>query len=63
MNIETLSWDPTLCRYLDIPIQILPEIKSSAEIYGNIAIGPLKGIPISGVSHISKYTLENQYKC
>ncbi|OAD59069.1 Putative glycerol kinase 3, partial [Eufriesea mexicana] len=49
MNIETLSWDPTLCRYFDIPIQILPEIKSSAEIYGNIAIGPLKGIPISGI--------------
>ncbi|XP_017799029.1 PREDICTED: glycerol kinase-like [Habropoda laboriosa] len=49
MNIETLSWDPTLCRYFDIPIQILPEIKSSAEIYGDIAIGPLKGIPISGI--------------
>ncbi|CAK9831126.1 Glycerol kinase 3 [Anthophora retusa] len=49
MNIETLSWDPTLCRYFDIPMQILPEIKSSAEIYGEIAIGPLKGIPISGI--------------
>ncbi|KAF3429157.1 hypothetical protein E2986_05188 [Frieseomelitta varia] len=49
MNIETLSWDPTLCRYFDIPMQILPEIKSSSEIYGNIAVGPLKGITISGI--------------
>ncbi|XP_076751610.1 glycerol kinase 3 [Xylocopa sonorina] len=49
MNIETLSWDPTLCRYFDIPMQILPEIRSSSEIYGDITIGPLKGIPISGI--------------
>lgn len=54
MNIETLSWDPTLCRYFDIPIQMLPEIRSSSEIYGNITIDALKGIPISGVSYISK---------
>lgn len=49
MNIETLSWDPTLCRYFDIPMQILPDIKSSSEIYGKIAIGPLRGIPVSGI--------------
>ena len=49
MNIETLSWDPTLCRYFDIPIQMLPEIRSSSEIYGNITIDALKGIPISGI--------------
>lgn len=49
MNIETLSWDPTLCRYFDIPMQMLPEIRSSSEIYGKISIGPLSGIPISGV--------------
>ncbi|XP_047343442.1 glycerol kinase isoform X1 [Vespa velutina] len=49
MNIETLSWDPTLCRYFDIPMQMLPDIKSSSEIYGKISIGPLTGIPISGI--------------
>ncbi|KAI4492423.1 hypothetical protein M0804_002214 [Polistes exclamans] len=49
MNIETLSWDPTLCRYFDISMQMLPEIKSSSEIYGKIKIGPLAGIPISGI--------------
>ncbi|XP_050447710.1 glycerol kinase isoform X2 [Cataglyphis hispanica] len=49
MNIETLSWDPTLCRYFDIPMQMLPEIRSSSEIYGKISITPLSGIPISGI--------------
>ncbi|XP_032685803.1 glycerol kinase isoform X1 [Odontomachus brunneus] len=49
MNIETLAWDPTLCRYFDIPMQILPEIRSSSEIYGKISYGPLAGIPISGI--------------
>lgn len=49
MNIETLSWDPTLCRYFDIPMQMLPEIRSSSEIYGKISIPPLSGIPISGI--------------
>lgn len=49
MNIETLSWDPTLCRYFGIPMQMLPAIRSSSEIYGKISIGPLSGIPISGI--------------
>ena len=50
MNIETMSWDMTLCRYFNIPMHILPKIRSSSEIYGNVKVGPLKGIPISGVS-------------
>lgn len=62
MNIETLSWDPTLCRYFDIPMQILPEIRSSAEIYGKIAIGPLKGITISGVSYFFKIKKKSKYQ-
>uniref|UniRef100_A0A0C9RC94 glycerol kinase n=2 Tax=Fopius arisanus TaxID=64838 RepID=A0A0C9RC94_9HYME len=49
MNIETLAWDPTLCRYFDIPMKLLPEIRSSSEVYGRITVGPLEGIPISGI--------------
>lgn len=37
-------------RYFNIPMDILPKILSSSEIYGQLADGPLKGIPISGVS-------------
>lgn len=50
MNIDTLKWDPQLCKIFDIPMNILPEIRSSSEIYGYISESVLKGIPISGVS-------------
>ncbi|KAL1124213.1 hypothetical protein AAG570_001983, partial [Ranatra chinensis] len=49
MNIETLKWDPVLCKYFNIPQEILPEIRSSSEIYGKVVDGPLAGVPISGI--------------
>lgn len=48
MNIDTLKWDPQLCNFFDIPMSILPEIRSSSEIYGYLSLSALKGIPISG---------------
>ncbi|CAK9823133.1 Glycerol kinase [Anthophora retusa] len=49
MNIESLKWDPLLCRFFGIPQHILPEIRSSAEIYGTVANpGVLAGVPIAG---------------
>ncbi|KAF7990060.1 hypothetical protein HCN44_009003 [Aphidius gifuensis] len=48
MNISTLQWDPTLLLFFDIPYDILPQIRSSSEIYGHIQEGLLKGVPISG---------------
>ncbi|XP_047524249.1 glycerol kinase isoform X2 [Pieris napi] len=48
MNIETLNWDPLLMKFFEIPKSVLPQIKSSSEIYGYIADGPLRSIPISG---------------
>lgn len=52
MNIDTLKWDPQLCNFFDIPMSILPEIRSSSEIYGYLSLSALKGIPISGVSSL-----------
>ncbi|XP_049947786.1 glycerol kinase-like [Schistocerca serialis cubense] len=49
MNIETLQWDDTLCKVFGVPKEILPEIKSSSEIYGRIAVSPLEDVPVSGV--------------
>ncbi|XP_054168044.1 glycerol kinase-like [Oppia nitens] len=49
MDIETLEWDPSLCHFFDIPMKILPEIKSSSDDFGAIKLGPLEGIPITGV--------------
>ncbi|XP_048268155.1 glycerol kinase isoform X2 [Bombus terrestris] len=48
MNITTLKWDPTLLSFFNIPPEILPEIRSSSEIYGYIQDDILSGVPISG---------------
>jgi glycerol kinase len=49
MNLKTLVWDTELLRAFSIPVQMLPEIRSSSEIYGHVASGPLKGVPIAGI--------------
>ncbi|RXM31941.1 Glycerol kinase [Acipenser ruthenus] len=49
-NVHTLDWDPELCQFFDIPMEILPKVRSSSEIYGLIKSGSLTGVPISGGS-------------
>lgn len=49
MNIDTLKWDSHLCKIFGIPQNLLPEIRSSSEIYGYTTESVLKNIPISGV--------------
>uniref|UniRef100_A0A672ZX26 glycerol kinase n=1 Tax=Sphaeramia orbicularis TaxID=375764 RepID=A0A672ZX26_9TELE len=39
-NIHTMDWDPELCRYFDIPMEILPKVRSSSEIYGLVVFVP-----------------------
>ncbi len=46
MNIHTLTWDPHLLRFFDIPEAILPEIGPSMGSYG-LGRGPLAGVPIA----------------
>jgi glycerol kinase len=49
INLTTLQWDDELLRAFSIPRQVLPEIRSSSEVYGHIAQGPLKGVAIAGI--------------
>ena len=51
MNLQTLTWDSELLTIFDIPLAILPEIKSSSEVYGTTSKGgPFKSqIPIAGI--------------
>ena len=51
MNLETLAWDLELLEIFDIPLAVLPEIKSSSEVYGETsADGPFGArIPIAGI--------------
>lgn len=48
-NIETGKWDERLLEILDIPASILPEIRSSSEIYDYVDIMGTS-IPISGIA-------------
>ncbi|GIG85894.1 glycerol kinase GlpK [Plantactinospora endophytica] len=54
MDLRTLDWDPEILDVLDIPAGMLPEIRSSAEVYGTAeglsggeGAGPLAGVPVA----------------
>jgi glycerol kinase len=49
MNLKTLEWDEELLKTFEIPAPMLPEIRSSIELHGRVAEGPLKGVPIGGI--------------
>ena len=36
-DIDKLQWDPFLCEKLGIPMSMLPEVKPSSRIYGEVA--------------------------
>ena len=48
-NLAELQWDPELLEILDIPAEILPEVRSSSEVYGHtVSLGKLPaGVPIA----------------
>jgi glycerol kinase len=50
-NIHTLEWDDELLGILEVPHSMLPEVRSSSEIYGESERGILGGhIPIAGIA-------------
>lgn len=51
MNIETLEWDQRLLDIFEIPVSLLPEIKSSSEVYAYTNPAGLFGcqIPIAAL--------------
>ncbi len=50
-NIETLDWDDELLKIFNIPRQMLPQVKSSSEIYAEIETpSELKGLKIAGIA-------------
>ncbi len=51
-DIHARCWDDELLRMLDIPRGMLPEVRSSSEVYGHTAASSIcpAGVPISGVA-------------
>jgi glycerol kinase len=46
MNLQTLDWDPVLLDAIGVPRACLPQIRASAEVYGE-ARGVLAGVPVA----------------
>ena len=50
-NIHTGDWDDELLAILDIPRSVLPEVRSSSEVYGHTSEGLFGSrIPIAGIA-------------
>src|SRR5437660_4462746 len=49
LNLKTLDWDDELLRAFEIPRSVLPQVKSSSEVYGTVADGAAKGVAIAGI--------------
>jgi glycerol kinase len=49
LNLKTLDWDDELLRAFEIPRGVLPQVRSSSEVYGTVADGPAKGVSIAGI--------------
>jgi glycerol kinase len=50
MDLDTLQWDAEIAGEMGIPLSMLPEIRSSSEVYGNVREkGALAGVPIAGI--------------
>jgi glycerol kinase len=49
MDLQTLQWDEGIAADLGIPLSMLPEIRSSSEVYGECKPGILNGTPVAGI--------------
>ncbi|MEV6094869.1 glycerol kinase GlpK [Nocardia sp. NPDC051981] len=49
MDLRTLQWDPQICAEFGVPMAMLPEIRSSSEVYAPITTGALSGVPVAGI--------------
>ena len=50
MDLETLQWDQKILDIFGVPLSMLPEIKSSSEVYGIVAESSLlREVPIAGI--------------
>ncbi|HET6870828.1 MAG TPA: FGGY-family carbohydrate kinase, partial [Solirubrobacteraceae bacterium] len=48
MDLEKLAWDEDIAGTIGVPMSMLPEIKASSEVYGEVKTGALKGVQIAG---------------
>ena len=50
MDLDTLQWDPELADVMGVPMSMLPEIRSSSEVFGEVqSPASMRGVPIAGI--------------
>jgi glycerol kinase len=49
MGLKTLQWDQGMLSLYGIPEKMLPQIRSSSEVYGNAQVAAVKDVPIAGI--------------
>ena len=50
MDLETLRWDDGIADEMGVPTSMLPQIRTSSEVYGPVrAPAELAGVPIAGI--------------
>ena len=49
-NLHTLQWDPEILSLLDIPLSLLPEIRSNSEVFGYATALDMPEVPIAGMA-------------
>jgi len=50
MDLRSRQWDPAIARDLTVPLSMLPTIRSSSEVYGEVREpSALAGVPIAGM--------------
>jgi glycerol kinase len=48
MDLESLDWDDDILSTIGVPRAMLPEIRASSEVYGEVKNGELSGTPVAG---------------
>jgi glycerol kinase len=50
-NIHTLAWDEELLKLFDIPASMLPDVRSSSEVHGEVSASlGIARVPIAGIA-------------
>jgi glycerol kinase len=49
MSLKTLDWDDELLAAFEIPRAMLPEVRSSSEVYGTARLPAISGVPVAGI--------------
>ena len=49
LNLKTLDWDEEMLAAFEIPRAMLPQVRSSSEVYGAATLPAISGVPIAGI--------------